>query len=481
MTARRVWLTSAAIVVIAGCSLQAASSEAPAAPAGGSGAAATVQAAGQQERRSKVSQWGITWTFAEPARAGRFVTGDWWVVGPVTVKSIDPAPTDGRHGSVVNPPAGERQGYDIRLDPPRPKTYDPTLRAALPLALKPGDSLVSTISAEKQGSGNRTPETVKGQYCRGPIQTAAVLTCVAAPMPADAFRPPYVGTEKLPFRASQLRRDLLPRVKPVGKLPDVALYERYLQRIWLDHFPGWRNRAMHPWENMPDYGREITNIVSTLSLMLTVDDPEKKHETLLLKFVQLGIDYYGTALSHPGLWSGDGGHNSGRKMPILFAGVLLDHEGMKHVKAAFAEDQQTYHGDGWRGQKALWKISAGDGRKHEHLPPEKWDGPPFKGANNGWKSEGYRGLNGPTWVGEALAARLLGARGHWNHDAFFDYVDRWVAEEADGMVNRKTMERRGYRAAEPGFIRPMWDTYRAKADEIGAGVLRKAEAAKPVE
>ena len=51
-------------------------------------------------------------------------------------------------------------------------------------------------------------------------------------------------------------------------------------------------------------------------------------------------------------------------------------------------------------------------RTLEHLPPEKWDGPPFKGDNNGWKSEGYRSLNGPTWVGEALAARLRELPGH---------------------------------------------------------------------
>ena len=30
---------------------------------------------------------------------------------------------------------------------------------------------------------------------------------------------------------------------------------------------------MHPLENMPDYGREITNIVSTVSLLLLLDDP----------------------------------------------------------------------------------------------------------------------------------------------------------------------------------------------------------------
>ena len=39
-----------------------------------------------------VSEYGITWTFAKPARAGRFINGDWYVVGPVTVVKIDRLP-----------------------------------------------------------------------------------------------------------------------------------------------------------------------------------------------------------------------------------------------------------------------------------------------------------------------------------------------------------------------------------------------------
>jgi hypothetical protein len=420
-------------------------------------------------RVTSLSQYGITWTFAEPARTGKYITGDGWVVGPVTVTSITPAPTSSRNGSAVNPPAGRKQGYDSRM-----AGYDESLQARFPLELKPGQSLVSTHSVEKVGV--KTPDTVGGQYARGPLRTAVALTCVAEPPPSDAFRPPYVGTEKPLFRVSQLRRDLLPKLKPAGKVPGAAPYERYLQRIWLDHQREWVNRMMHPLENMPDYGREITNITSTVALMLLLDDPEKKHETLLLEFVQLGIDYYGVTLSDKDLWTANGGHNSGRKIPILFAGVLLNHEGMKHVEASFAEDQQTYYGEGFRGQKALWKIDNSEARKHEHLPPEKWKGPPFKGANDGWKSEAYRSLNGPTWVGSALAARLIGAKGYWNHDAFFDYVDRWVREAPNGLVDKKTRKPKSYGPFSSNFIKAMWQTYRDKADALGAEVRKKAEA-----
>ena len=426
------------------------------------------------ENSRSVEQYGITWQFLEPARVGRYVTGDWWVVGPVTIQAISPAPTPGRNGSVVNPPAGKRQGYDDRI-----AGYEASLRATLPLVLQPGQSLVSTASVEQVGQ--KTAETVPGQYCRGPLRTAAVLTCVAQPPEVDAFRPAYVGSQKLSFSARQLRRDLLPRLKPVGPLPELAGYERYLERIWLDHLHEWPNRMMHPLENMPDYGREITNIVSTVSLMLMLDDSENQHEKLLLRFVQLGIDYYGVTQSDNDLWRANGGHNSGRKMPILFAGVLLAHDGMKHVRASFAEDEQTYFGRGYGGQKVLWTIDRSESRRHEHLPPGAWDGPPFKGDNNGWKSEGYRRLNGPTWIGQALAARLLGAKAYWNHDAYFDYVDRWVAEAKDGTVDPKTLAPTGYDpfAGAGAFVQAMWQAYRPKADEIGAETIRKAASHTP--
>ena len=43
-----------------------------------------------------VSQYGITWTFAKPARVGRFLGGDWYVVGPVTINAVDPQTLYGR-------------------------------------------------------------------------------------------------------------------------------------------------------------------------------------------------------------------------------------------------------------------------------------------------------------------------------------------------------------------------------------------------
>ncbi len=397
------------------------------------------------ENRDAIDQYGVTWTFTTSVPSGRFITGDWWVVGPVTVRSITPAPTADRHGSVVNPPAGLTQGYDSRI-----AGFDESLRAEFPLELKPGGSLVSTASVNE--IGDKTADTVRGQYCRGPLRTAVVLTCLKEIPPADAFRPAYVGTWKEPFTQSQLRRDRLPRLKAPASVPDAGSYERYLQRIWLDHMREWVNRKMHPLENMPDYGREITNIVSDVALLLLLDDPQNERENLLLRFVQKGIDYYGVTQSDNDLWTANGGHNSGRKWPILFAGLMLDHDGMMRVEATFQEDRQTYHGQGFSGQKALWTITSRNvNKRHEEVDPKTWVTYGDSKGNNGLKAEGYRKLNGPTWVGQALAARLTGMVDNWNHPAYFDYVDRWWRETESAN----------------DFVKAMWTTYRDQADTVG--------------
>jgi hypothetical protein len=409
------------------------------------------------EPKKSISQYGVTWTLAAPAEAGQFVTGDWWVVGPVTVQSVTPAPANDRNGSVVNPPAGAEQGYDKRF-----AGYDASLRAAFPLKLKPGQSLVSVASVEKIGV--KTKDTVPHQYLLGPLRTAVVLTCLEKAPPKDAFRPAYVGAWKEMFTVSQLKRDLAPKLAAPKSVPKPADYERILERIWLDHQREWVNRMMHPIENMPDYGREITNIVSTVALLVLLEDPENKYETVRLRFIQKGIDYYGTVQSNSNLWTANGGHNSGRKWPILYAGLMLNHKGMMNVKASFQEDQQTYYGKGFSGQKALWSITPRNpNRKHEEVDPKTWDTYGDKKGNNGKKAEGYRKLNGPTWVGQGLAARLCGMMGEWNHPVYFDYVDRWIMEDG---------------GPKKGFEREMWDTYRQQADKIGAEVKARRRETK---
>lgn len=459
--------------------------------------------------RESLSQYGITWTFAPPARVGRFVNGDWYVVGPVTVKAIDPPPLYGgeippdqldhtdkerpeaqrvRHGFMVNPPAQMKVAYDSGVR----NWFDPALIQKLPAALQPGDSLVATISMPK-GLVLNAPlrnKIERGVEDSSPIRTAAVLTCVSEPPPPDAFRPAFCDRQQRIYLARNLKRDRLPTAAAPKSIPRIEQYLRFTQRPWVGTgFFGFEE----PVENMPQYGLEYGRVAGITALILCTDlgspsrsdaiggpiKPEQK-ELLLVNYVQIGIDLGAMIRSgHPG-WTGWGGHGSGRKLPIVFAGILLGDDELAGIhgsfpKVSFGEDEQTAYGDCWTGAKVVFAghsgidAATGEGRSrgngwgpYEHTPPSQWQA----GANT---SESYRRCcTSVGWVAQALALRLMHAENAWDHDAFFDYVDRWMHEddavfvktikEATGRDHDHDWSRQGQ--AWDAFVNEMWAKHR---------------------
>ncbi|HEY5910890.1 MAG TPA: hypothetical protein VJA21_09845 [Verrucomicrobiae bacterium] len=442
--------------------------------------------------KESVSQYGITWTFAKPTRVGQFVNGDWYVVGPVIIKSITPKPLYGeeipeieldhmdlerplaqrvRNGFMLNPPAAMRVSYDSGVR----NWFDPSLIQRLPVAMKPGDSLVSTISMPK-GLVLKPMlwETVeRGVDDSSPIRTAAVLTCVPEPLPPDAFRPAFCDRLGRMYLSRNLKRSLLPTA--AGKnLPDVGLFVRFTQRPWVGTgFFGFES----PVENMPQYGRDYARVVGQDALLLCTDVKPEKKEALLVDFVQVGIDLGGMIRSgHPG-WEGFGGHGSGRKLPIVFAGLLLGDEQLASInkffpQAHFSEDEQTAYGDAWTGAKVVFTghraideatgvARAGTG-PYEHTPPSTWK----EGREK--LSESYRRCcTSAAWVAEALALRLMKAEQAWDHDAFFDYCDRWMYEdeiealkklEQDAKMKQPDWAQEG--KTWEAFVNEMWAAHR---------------------
>ena len=168
-----------------------------------------------------------------------------------------------------------------------------------------------------------------------------------------------------------------------------------------------------------------------------------------------------------------GGHGNGRKWPIVFAGIMLDDEKMRSPTRArpgllFSEDMQTMFDDCWTGAKVVYAGHMGPkghprkrgwGR-YEHLPPGKWE----------FRAEAWRRANvSSAWVGQALAAHIMHAEKHWDHDAYFAYVDRWMYEddtehikairEAKGWDFSSAWARQG--ANWDPCVQTMWKTYRA--------------------
>jgi hypothetical protein len=469
------------------------------------------------ESASQITQYGITWTFDNAYPTGRFVTGDSWVVGPVTVVSVSPAPgvsTDTtadagnksrygatalvddksmRNGSMVvtgrseltpkNSTGFEQQGYDSRSP-----NYEAGLSITFPHKLETDRSLISTVSNEaRNAAGKLATPFVLGEHkiflCQPTLplalQSAAVLTCLPKAPPPDAFRPPYVGTTKPIYLKSQLRWDLLPGLKPVASTPNWATMERIFERPWLDHTYTWHNQYMLPGENGPNYGREFARMSSIAALMVMLDVPREKKETLLIRYVQLGIDLAGVAQTGRQLFS-DGGHWQGRKWPILFASLMLDAPELRDFPQVdpavpvygrfkvvpgedapapttlFQEDLDTYYGKGGDGQTVLWQVVTHTGFK---LPHEQKPRAEFDKADN--FVDAYRANNACFWIGVSLAARWMKARAIWNHDAFFDYMDRWMGP--DEKWDKPTWLPKGCERSYDLFTEDMWNAYRDSA------------------
>lgn len=369
-----------------------------------------------------VTKGRITWHFDREAEVGQFVNGDWWVVGPVGIVAIDPPSVDTggrvRNGSMLNPSPrwNQRTGADSAIT--APLVYDPALNVGLglspatPLVLEADSSLVSTVSHD-----GPTRKTL----------AAEVLTVVAEAPAPDAFRPPWAGGWKPGWTADGLRRDLLRALAPVAGAPrPSALVPAFSQLWWGDQHPGWIATHGFAEENSPTYGRDIAAKIGEAALALHLDYPPEEKEPLLVRFIQLGIDLFGIASDggHEN-WLPNGGHASGRKWPILFAGIMLDEPLMVGQvisgSVAFGEDWQT------------WRVTTDDIGRNGYTAADV--GLPEWGIRHRWQP----GHDSPSfvapyrtcctanaWPGIHLAALLTGgARAAWAHDPFFEYLDRY--------------------------------------------------------
>lgn len=432
---------------------------------------------------TQITSNGITWKFQGDHPAGTFVTGDPWVIGPVTVVSItnelnskEYLPNPGQNGSMVNPGTSAKQGYDSGL-----QNYDPSLNAALPkgqpvsaenpLELPAGSSVVSMVSWLYKSAEDREPGCPKfGGGATAPrpaTRTAGILTVLDKAPLEGSFRPPYSGADKaVKFNTSQIEYAKLPSLETVGSAPDLGALGAAMEKPWVDHANGWLGAHIHPSEHMPNYGRDMGRIVVDSSLVLFIapgkpgENPAK--DKIARNLIQYGIDLTGIA-DNGGDWHADGGHGLGRKWPILLAGALLNDKHMLNAgqwPTRFQENEQTFYvtdaevgitnGPTWNPDKRAKTepYTTADiglpewGIRHSYKP---------EADNKDWSAT-YREVNGAVMPGFALAARLMNLKEAWNYNAFFDYCDRymkWFTEENPRLAN-----------APSPFLLEMWRTHR---------------------
>ncbi|AJQ96829.1 hypothetical Protein YC6258_04797 [Gynuella sunshinyii YC6258] len=355
-------------------------------------------------------------------------------MGPVTVVSITPAASAGKHGSMLNPsPNMSAQGFDTSM---QRAPYDTTLDVAtqLPLLLPPGSSLLSSKSnASAEGDASV-------------LHQIEVLTVLASPAAVGDFRPPYVGTDKsLHWNTSNLNLGLL-RQLPASELdinlPSKTSLESTFAHPWIELKTTWVGRYYHPDLNYPsgNYGREIAKSAGNALLWLQLDLSEQEKMPILIGALQAGIDIYGAA-SHGAVWGADGGHNQGRKTLLLLAGMLFNDNDMLSYadgsRLVFQEDQQTFrvsqaevditHSADWDpdSRRPALPYTESDiglpewGIRHSSRPVAD---------NKHWEAI-YRQVSGSATFPHFVVAKLMGMETLWNHEPLFAYYPRYFENE----------------------------------------------------
>lgn len=389
-----------------------------------------------------IKRGAITWTLSGNPTHGTYANGDPWVVGPVTITNISPASvSDPRimHGSMLNPLAGAsvKQGFDSDND----VGYDASLNVGRPggNAISAGNPLIITsgslLSSQSIITANQRPQ----------LQEIQILTVVSAVPPQGAFRPPYCGTDKTHrWNKSDIDYSALLSLAPVGSTPDLTRLAARFEKPWIEIHTSVSGRDIHPKNNQPDYGRDMGYLINDALLSLHLNYSIAQKETLLIRIVQYGIDIYGAAING-GLWQDKGGHNQGRKAPMLFAGRMLNDSnilarGNRKNYNIFQCDLQMFYVS--QADVDLPRHTA-DGRYRrpyvaEEIGTPEWgeqhsSQPSRDGANWGVS---YRSTVNSSVVGGVLAIKLMGLESAWNNPVVFDYYEnRYVPTETPLAAN----------------------------------------------
>lgn len=429
--------------------------------------------------QSSVTQYGITWTFDQEYPVGQFVNDDYFVIGPVTIDSVSPAPTttvDGYdiHGSMLNPTGS--QAYDSRTTA-YGSPYDELGRLAYPASISAGSSIVSTESVDPTLASPRPA-----------LQKAAVLTVLSEAPVATAFRPTYMGSTKTIYDAANINWSLLPNLAlPSGQTePDPSYYADLFQRPWILHNGDWTTRHVSPIDNQPSYHRNIALPLSHAAVAMISNLSVDKTQ-MVKNYIQLAIDYYGMHL-----YAQSPRYNY--RWPTIFAGIMLQDDRMRdmwllgengyeaysdphvyywedHTRTTMSEiiplgETWTYYNQNY-GKIAVFSRHgdpSGDATEHEHLHPTEWPWIEDAGYSGGGdKQETYRQMHSSYLVGETLASLAMNARTAYDRPVLLDYTDRWMTETVEDLEAAGGGANNPYvpQTSTNDFVDAMWNLHRS--------------------
>ena len=431
--------------------------------AGAAGLAAAAMAPGRVaaavETRDAISHHGVTFRFAEPRPVGRYATGDWFVLAPVTVVEISPAsvrtadptwnywsdrPARTVHGAQLDwhPEDRRMQGLDDVLWDHNPQNrHDPEANVdpgitGRPLRL---DRPVTVI----KGVSRRAADLDRN--LRPCLEALVFLTVVDEIPPEGAFRPPAEpGDKRSRWTEADLDWSILPRLPaPPGMTHrwDLAgMGARALFPHWNSHSRFDMNRQMMAAANQPSYGREHAWMTGHAGLALCADAPDAAKRDLFVGLVQQGIDLAALVARRP-IKAADG-NSHGRALPLALAAAALGDQDLRaaasgrnftaseHGQFFFVGDdvigRDRFDRDRPRGpytedMRGLPEF-GGQHLRHGSGAPMQ---PERSGSHFGMS---YRNIVSNPLVAAAAAAHAIrGVAEAWDQPAFFAYMDGWTA------------------------------------------------------
>lgn len=370
---------------------------------------------------NRITVDGITWVFNKPHITGQFANGDWWVLGPVTIDSINP-PFDGENnGWEVNPVVSGGQGFQSGC---QGNGFTPSLVPPLPYNADPSKGIISIV---------KTTPTGDDQPC---IKNAVVLTVVSAIPPGNGamvFRPPYVGTDKPYFYIDDIRSDLLPKYNSVTPMPTLDSIKERFSRLQMDHKSGSLGRALRPQASMANYQPENTLAQNDAVLRFMINEPYENKKQALVNFLQFGIDKIYTVYEGQ-TWPDGGGHQPGHLVVLSFTAILLNIDNAKQLldtATFFHGSRYFYKGINgltlWGGDvdaMVYWKYVMGLSTMRSAKDPyETIDGAYLPRLE-------YQHITAQSHKGEILATYLMPllveAWPKQERIQQMNYVDRWV-------------------------------------------------------
>jgi hypothetical protein len=449
---------------------------------------------------TSVTKDDITWNFDDDYTTGQFATGDWYVVAPsgMQIISISNGGSHALGGTEVNPVSGATsQGLSTWTSSgslPYSSTLDvgDTLPGT-PISLSVGDMVVTATLYPPEYYGEPNPDQ-NNERNYTYIEQGAILTVLASAPAANSFRPGICDSTRTIYSANDINYDLLADLTPASGIMSLSTAVDMVARPWLDWAARQQHsRQIHPNYNMKDYGGEISVDTGTLALILNCNYTDEQKAPIAIGLVQFGLDVWSHFQNDKQAYVQSTAHRLGRKLPMMLAAELLDITAIKEIYpkmgsyvqsnwGSFPSDAYVFSEDSSHSYVNSNHVSVSSGNSYPYteamIGMPEWFHYDFNYGISSIISHWSEGTStsgsyrhccySGTLEGAALVARIMGWEGdEWDHDAFFDYIERWVGiadtgtdpfgYTVPGQVSSPTF--RGSWQSNGAWMASMYDTY----------------------